>query len=562
MAVIKAQANGNWSSTGTWSGGVVPSLQDTVYANGFSVTINQNIDLTGSTVDQSGSFIPGQLYQVVSIGTTNFGLVANCIIPGTNAGTPTAISSAVGQIFQAVNAGTATTGTARRLGALLNHVNTPLTIATGGGFAISSNYNVTGAYILAGSANCLTISGTANSTLTNCYSVGSPFTLSTRGILFSSSGTLTCSNMVVAGGRISGTAAANGTHGIESTSTGTLAFSNASLINGGVGAFCYGILTSSSPQLTFNGSCTATGGSGATSSWAIVTGGTITYNGGSIIGGSIGAITSTGNTNISNAIITAQAGVGVNSNGAAGHLIINDSVITGGSSDYGVSHSSTGNVTISGGSITGGSGLLSYGFYSVGTTGNVSIISDIIASNTSQGVYITTATMNVNICGNQTSSQNGTQAVVCFKYLVNPTPTATRLRYAKNGVGTYTDFYTADNVLGQADPADVRFGTTYADGALVGALRVPSPSLVAFGVPTDDTSGTAVLSFDDIRASLGVASANLDAQLSGIAGAVWSNASRTITGGTISSISGVDSSRLAQVATTEIVSTLISQSLQ
>lgn len=499
MALIKAQASGNWSSTGTWSGGVVPSANDTVYANGFTVTINQNINLTGSTVDQSGSFIPGHLYQIVSVGTTNFALVANCITPGTNAGTAVAISSTVGAIFQAVNAGTATTGTARRMGALFNHVNTPLTIATGGGFAISSNYNITGAYILAGSANCLTISGTANSTLTNCYCTGSPFTLSTRGILFSSSGTLTCSNMVVAGGRISGTTSANGPHGIESTSTGTLAFSDASLINGGVGAYCYGILTSSSPQLTFDGSCTATGGSGATSSWAISTGGTITYNGGSIIGGAIGAIYTTGNTTISNAIITAQAGMGVWSNGATSNLIINNSVITGGTADFGVQHASTGNATISGGSITGGSGTISYGFYSTGTNGNVTLISDIIATNASQGVYITTTSMNVKIGGNQTSSQNGSQAVVCFKYLVDPTPTVARLRYAKSGAGTYSDFFTADyGPFNQASASDVRSGVSYADGLLTGTCNVPSADSVALGVAVDNTTGTAVLRPQDI----------------------------------------------------------------
>ena len=111
MAVIKAQASGNWSAVGTWSGGVVPTLNDTVYANSFTVALDQSIDLTGSTVDTSGSFIPGQIYMVVSLGTTNFALTANCIAPGTNAGTPVAITSAVGQIFQAVNAGTATTGT-------------------------------------------------------------------------------------------------------------------------------------------------------------------------------------------------------------------------------------------------------------------------------------------------------------------------------------------------------------------------------------------------------------------------------------------------------------------
>jgi hypothetical protein len=142
---------------------------------------------------------------------------------------------------------------------------------------------------------------------------------------------------------------------------------------------------------------------------------------------------------------------------------------------------------------------VSYGFYSTGTTGNVTLISDIIASNASQGVYITTATMNVKISGNQTSSQNGTQAVVCFKYLVDPTPTAARLRYAKSGVGTYSDFFTADyGPFNQANASDVRSGVSYASGLLTGTCNVPSANSVALGIPVDNTVGLAVLRPQDI----------------------------------------------------------------
>lgn len=44
MATILAQANGNFTSTGTWSGGIVPSIGDIAVANGFTVTITSNID--------------------------------------------------------------------------------------------------------------------------------------------------------------------------------------------------------------------------------------------------------------------------------------------------------------------------------------------------------------------------------------------------------------------------------------------------------------------------------------------------------------------------------------
>jgi hypothetical protein len=113
---------------------------------------------------------------------------------------------------------------------------------------------------------------------------------------------------------------------------------------------------------------------------------------------------------------------------------------------------------------------------------------------------------------------------------MNPTPALAKVRFAKNGSTTYSDFFTADNSLGQAAITDVRFGTVYASGALTGVAYIPSASSVAFGVPVDNTTGTATLTAADVRAALGMASANLDAQLADLptasenADAVWDEA--------------------------------------
>ena len=40
MANVKAVANGNWSSTATWDGGVLPTSADDVFSNNFTVTID------------------------------------------------------------------------------------------------------------------------------------------------------------------------------------------------------------------------------------------------------------------------------------------------------------------------------------------------------------------------------------------------------------------------------------------------------------------------------------------------------------------------------------------
>lgn len=49
MAIIKAQATGNWSATGTWSGGVVPGPGDDAYSNTYTVTID--VDTTCASIN-------------------------------------------------------------------------------------------------------------------------------------------------------------------------------------------------------------------------------------------------------------------------------------------------------------------------------------------------------------------------------------------------------------------------------------------------------------------------------------------------------------------------------
>jgi hypothetical protein len=46
MAIKYAILSGNWSSIATWNGATLPVAGDDVYANGFSVTINQNITVS------------------------------------------------------------------------------------------------------------------------------------------------------------------------------------------------------------------------------------------------------------------------------------------------------------------------------------------------------------------------------------------------------------------------------------------------------------------------------------------------------------------------------------
>jgi hypothetical protein len=547
MAIRKAVATGNWSATATWDGGIIPSLEDTVYANGYTVTIDQAIDLTGSTVDQSGSFIPGHIYEIVSLGTTNFALTANAIVPGTNATTAVAVTAAIGTIFQAVNAGTATTGTARRVGALLNYVNTPISVVTGGGFTMSGNHNITGAYIQAGSANCLTFTSTATSTLAGCRATGSAFNLSTRAISFGSTGTLTLDGIIALGGRVTGTTVANGGHAIENTSTGTIDIINASTLTGGVGGFAFALNNNSTGTVTVT-SGTLNGGTGSTSySINNNVGGSISITSSSALGAGnfVPALNNNGvgSFTITSSTLTAGTGTGAFAiqNSSTGSITITSSTITGGSGStgHGIQNASTGTITVTTSTLTGGSGANAHGLNNA-STGTIVSTGDITATNSAHGLASASTAASVKVSGSFIGSANGFAAIYASKFLVDPTPATAKIRQAKNGTSTYSDFFTADNALTQAAPADVRSGTVYADGNLTGTCAVPAAASVGFGVPVDATTGTAALTpasvWDHLLTAITTSSTigallktNIDATISsrstattaGIADAVW-----------------------------------------
>jgi hypothetical protein len=531
MAIRKAVATGNWSATATWDGGIIPGLDDTVYANGFTVTIDQAIDLTGSGVDQSGSFIPGQIYEIVSIGTTNFGLTANAIVPGTNATTAVAVSNTVGTIFQAVNAGTATTGTARRVGALLNYVNTPISVVTGGGFTMSGNHNITGAYIQAGSANCLTFTSTATSTLAGCRATGSALNLSTRAISFDSTGTLTLDGIIALGGRVVGTTVANGGHAIENTSTGTIDIINASTLTGGSSQVAYALNNNSTGAITVTSS-TLTGGSQFT-----------TY---SLNNASTGSITITSST-IAGGV--GQSGNAIN-NASAGSVTVTSSTITGGAgpTSVGINNASTGTITVTTSTLTAGSVTNAHGLNNA-STGTIVSTGDITATNSAHGLVSASTAASVKVSGSFISSANGTAAIYASKFLIDPTPATAKIRQAKDGTSTYSDFFTADNALTQAAPADVRSGTVYADGALTGTLAVPAAGSVALGVPVDATTGTAALTPASVWE---YATRTLTAGGGISAEDVWTYATREITGGTVDTLVNAPTVPTAEEIATEV----------
>jgi hypothetical protein len=153
--------------------------------------------------------------------------------------------------------------------------------------------------------------------------------------------------------------------------------------------------------------------------------------------------------------------------------------------------------------------------------------------------------------------------------------TGIRLKKANTNVAVFSYADTAgaktliDATQNAAMPAasNVRSGVSYASGALTGSCAVPAAGSVALGVPVDATTGTAVLT----------------------PAAVWSHATRTITGGLVDTattltnaptvpttsqiasqvrtelsselakVSALNTTRLGQCTTTEILGNLLAQ---
>lgn len=97
------------------------------------------------------------------------------------------------------------------------------------------------------------------------------------------------------------------------------------------------------------------------------------------------------------------------------------------------------------------------------------------------------------------------------------TAPATYYQVRTASTGVIRSLYTADSVGGNPAVSNVRSGTVYGPaGELTGTCAVPGASSVLSGVPVDNTTGTVTITAADIRAAIGLASANLDTQLAAI----------------------------------------------
>lgn len=131
------------------------------------------------------------------------------------------------------------------------------------------------------------------------------------------------------------------------------------------------------------------------------------------------------------------------------------------------------------------------------------------------GAMINNATTAVSFCYNSTSNINAisiaTGPFISSTYAILPflsyrmwyqitalsyfefRDSSTNGALSPSAAAPATQLVSPDTIVDAPAASNVRFGTTYALGTQTGTLRVPSPNSVAFGVLTDNTTGTAVL---------------------------------------------------------------------
>jgi len=491
MAIILAAANGNWSATGTWIGGVVPVAQDVAVANNRTITIDPlTVTVTELRNDTTGGATAGGGFSLVAGGTVNANVFAG--------------STATSCVTWAGIAGQTATITGQFFG------------GTGSGSAV----NCTSGNLTCGPASQVT-GGTGSS--------------SSPGLNFGSPGTFNFATSGSPGVVLGGTSSNNGATGINcGTSNSTINIFASSIRSNTSGGGAMGInFFGANQTVTINatniGSATAQGTSVGAS-------------------GANAAHTYTVSNNIQGGTLGNSSGIFINSSGTYNIAVAGNIIGGAGSSAAGLSNNNIGTVnitanftntiasTIGNNASVSNAGSGTVNITGIATAGNVqnTIINastGIVRVTKVRGNGFGVGSTGINNVHALVSSAAGSLSYVEeieFGSLGN-TPVSGPIRFialASNACVVTTTTGTPKTLVDTAAtsgvlPAvtDVRSGVVYSSGNLTGTCAVPAAASVALGVAVGNTNGTATLTAANVRAAMGLDSANLDTQLARLANA-------------------------------------------
>ena len=458
MATILASQNGNFNSTSTWTGGVVPSTGDSAVANGKTITITASVTCLEIRNDTFGSATAGGNY------TLNGGVTLNANLVGGTANTALLYFNTTSYSADStINApGTWTP----------NPAGQPVISHSSNGTLRIVAPNIVGGAINA-QQNGITFNGNGNLIITGNITGGGQ---TSTGVTSSGAGTLTITGNLY-GGLISSSEAA-----VSATSSGTVnIFGNLYASNTG---------SPNGNGLKLDTTCTSTvnivgdvvGGSQATNEGLRITG----YSVVNVTGNVYGASNNTAAINVSGGVntVTINGNVtgGTNSGGGISNstssIVIVNGNVTGGAvignpnppnQGPGVINTSTGTIyvkrAIGNGFGLGSSGLgPSYGVMNTGT--GAAYVQEIQygplgMSSTYGRIFLTD--LSTNVC----------------------------LFYKGTGQKTLIDPLSTSGYV--PVPSDVRLGIPYSKNS-TGTMNVPNKGSVDYGVSVDNTLGTACLS--------------------------------------------------------------------
>lgn len=478
MPNVFATKNGNWSDTTVWNTGSLPTSIDDVFANNFSVVLDQDVNVltlrntAGSGITQGGSFTFG-------VGTTNRSVTASILCGN---GSTLNLSHVTPYSFNLFG----------NLSGSFTSDNSQALLMTGVGTINIVGNVIGGSAPNPGGGNYRAITNSAAAGVTNI--LGDVFSRYGPGIV--STGTATFNITGNAIGVLAGNAVSNQGAGIINI------FGNAT---GGTGS--------------------AVGANNASSGTVNIFG---NVRGGSF-GGALGA--SNGSTGTINIFGNVTGGTVNNvqgaSNGGAGTINVVGFVSAGNIPNiHGIVNQSTGTINVTGIAYGGGSGQPAAGLRN-SSTGRIFLYGTAIGGganpgieNTSTGlIYATRAKGNdfgigsVGISGPTSgisNTQNGLAYVEELEFGSRGTTPASGPIYIipkiNNTIVTVTTangstntFYTSLSVSNLLPPvSSVRAGVIYNAGASVGTMVVPTASAVQAGVPIDNAVGIALLTPLDV----------------------------------------------------------------
>lgn len=450
MAEVWATKTGQWSDTTVWNTGSLPTSIDDVFANTFTVTISninpqvlsiRNTPRTGGTTGGTFSITNGVSLtaNVLCNGVAvclSFSQAApnTCTIVGT-------ISATTGNINTVQNVGT---GTMYIYGNILGATTQGTTLGNTAGGTIFVYGNITGGGGGTGN-NCIGAANTSNGIINVIGNITGGITAgsSNLGINNSSTGTINVTGNVIGG-------VGNSAHGINNAANGTVTIYGNVL--GGNGNTVYGISNGSSGNVTIYGNLS--GGNAGTCIGVLNSSTGNVYVYGNCFGG------------------TSTNCEGVRNQGAGGAYVYGTVRPGIGSAAVGLlNNSNTG--TLYATKVIGNE----FGLGSVGINSNVAI-----ANSQNGRAYVEQV---------EFGSRGATPISGPVYILPSNQNTLTGVLTA---LGNTVTFYNSLSVDGLIPPASsVRLGEVYNVGNSVGTMAVPAPEQVEFGVPVDNTVGTAAL---------------------------------------------------------------------